>query len=249
MSSTTRTCTRPIDRALAAGARLRAAIPDVASGVATLTDRVLPDLLPVPDADAFDSVLERGIAIDSPPPQKASVRATTYAALAGIASGNYFDPGAKRRIVVLLTDGESNPDNPGEIASALNEKKGHRLLVVRFWRSDEAVYGGNGKPDPAYRPDPTGRTIVAALAAAAGGRAFEQDQLGVASAYLVSLAGRGPTLETPGTQRSRTPLAPYVAIAALLVLSAALLPRRASISFPVAIRDSSARTPSPRPDA
>ena len=112
MSSTTRTCTRPIDRALAAGARLRAAIPDVASGVATLTDRVLPDLLPVPDADAFDSVLERGIAIDSPPPQKASVRATTYAALAGIASGNYFDPGAKRRIVVLLTDGESKSRQP-----------------------------------------------------------------------------------------------------------------------------------------
>ena len=31
------------------------------------------------------------------------------AALADIASGNYFEPAATRRIVVLLTDGESNP--------------------------------------------------------------------------------------------------------------------------------------------
>ena len=48
--------------------RLRAAIPQVPAGVATLTDRVLPDLLPVPDVAGFDAVVERGVAIESPPP-------------------------------------------------------------------------------------------------------------------------------------------------------------------------------------
>jgi hypothetical protein len=226
-SATANSPTR-LDRALAAAARLRATIPDVAAGVATLTDRVLPDLLPVPDAAAFDAVLERAVAIDSPPPRETSVRATTYAALANIPAGNYFDRGATRRIVVLLTDGESNPVNPGEIARALNENQGYRLLAVRFWRSDEAVYGANGRPEGAYRPDPTGRAILAAVTAEAGGRAFEHDQLGAASNYLLQLAGGGPTRQVPGTERSRTPLAPYVALAALLLLLASLWPGWAS---------------------
>src|SRR5262245_2447768 len=38
-----------LDRAVAAAVRLRAAIPGVESGISTLTDRVLPDLLPVAD--------------------------------------------------------------------------------------------------------------------------------------------------------------------------------------------------------
>jgi hypothetical protein len=215
-----------LDRALAAAARLRATIPGVAAGIATLTDRVLPDLLPVSDAEGFDAVLQRGIAIDSPPPVKTSVRATTYAALANIAPGNYFAPGARRRIVVLLTDGESNPVDTAEIARVLNEKQGYRLLAVRFWRSDETVFGSNGKPEPAYQPDPTGRAILAAVTAADGGRAFEQDQLGAASGYLVRLAGRGPSRQAPGSQPSRTPLAPYVVIAALLLLVASLSPSR-----------------------
>jgi hypothetical protein len=213
-----------LERARTAAARLRAMIPDVASGIATLTDRVLPDLLPVPDAAGFDAVLQRGIAIDSPPPRETGVRATTYAALTNITSGNYFDRGARRRIVVLLTDGESNPVNTGEIARALNETQGYRLLALRFWRSDEAVYGRNGTPDSAYRPDPAGRAILAAIASAAGGRAFEQGRLAAAGDYLVSLAGSGPTRRAPGTERSVTPLAPYVAVAALLLLVASLWP-------------------------
>jgi hypothetical protein len=238
-----------LDRALAAAARLRAAIPSVTAGIATLTDRVLPDLLPVPDAAGFDAVLERGVAIDSPPPRETSVRATTYSVLAGIASGNYFDRAVKRRIVVLLTDGESNPVDPGEIARVLSEKQGYRLLIVRFWRSDEAVYGSNGTPEAAYRPDPTGRAIVAAVAAAAGGRAFEQDQLGAASSYLRRLAGRGPTRRAPGSGRSPTPLAPYVATAALLLLVASLWPGWANrpVQLPEALTGCGRRVAARRP--
>lgn len=210
-----------LDRARAAAERLRAAIPDVAAGIATLTDRALPDLLPVPDAAAFDAVLGRAVAIESPPPRQTSVRATTYGALANIASGDYFAPAVTRKIVVLLTDGESNPVDPGGIAHALSEKRGYRLLAVRFWHSDEAVYD-SGRPENAYRPDPTGRALLTAVAEAAGGRAFEEGRLGAASRYLVGVAGHGPTRTALGTEQTRTSLAPYVAIAALLLLAASL---------------------------
>ena len=146
------------------------------------------------------------------------MRATTYGALADIASGNYFEPSAARRIVVLLTDGESNPVDPGEIARALPAAKGYRLVTVRFWNNGEAVYGSGGKPEAGYRPDPSGRLILDALAAATGGRAFEESQIPGASSTLRSLAGQGPTAVARGESQSLRPLAPFLVAAALLVL-------------------------------
>jgi hypothetical protein len=207
-----------LDRARTAAERLRATVPDVASGVATLTDRVLPDLLPVPDSPAFDAVVERAVAIGRPPPRQTRVRATTYAALGNIASGNYFDRGARRRIVVLLTDGESNQVDSSGIARALSANRGYRLLALRFWRGDEAVYD-DGKPETAYRPDPAGRTVLTEVAAAVGGKVFEQGQVGGAARYLAGLVGSGTTRPATGTQRTRTTLAPYVAVAALVLLA------------------------------
>ena len=116
-ASATATSPTRLDRAIAAAVRLRAAIPEVPSGVATLTDRVLPDLLPVADIgqlrrrrpprgrdrEPAAAGLERSR--DRPTPRSRTSR-----------SGNYFDPAASRRIVVLLTDGESNPVDAGEIA-------------------------------------------------------------------------------------------------------------------------------------
>ena len=48
-----------LDRAVSAAAALRASIPNVEAGIATLTDRVLPDLLPVADRPSFDATLAR----------------------------------------------------------------------------------------------------------------------------------------------------------------------------------------------
>jgi len=213
-----------LDRAIAAAVRLRSSISEVPSGVATLTDRVLPDLLPVAGATSFDAVARRAVAIESPPPRDSSERATTYAALAQIASGNYFAPTATRRIIVLLTDGESNPVDAGEIARALPASKGYRFVCVRFWGSDESVFDGNGKPEAAYRPDPSGGADLEELAAATGGRSFPESRIGAASARLRTVAGNGPTAVAPGETRSRLTLAPYLVAAALLFLLAALLP-------------------------
>src|SRR5205823_13167696 len=139
-------------------------------------------------------------------------------------SGNYFERAATRRIVVLLTDGESNPVNAGEVARVLPAAHGYRFLAVRFWRGGEAVYGSDGKPEPGYRPDPSGRTTLAALASSSGGRAFEEGEVGAASSYLSGLAGHGPTRATRAGEPGRTPLAPYAAALALLFLAGAVWP-------------------------
>lgn len=224
-ASSTPTAPTRLDRAVAAAQRLRAAIADVPSGVATLTDRVLPDLLPVADVASFDAVAGRGVAIESPPPAGTDIRATTYSALGDIASGGYFPAETTTRLVVLLTDGESNPVDATEIARALSPARGYRFIAVRFWRSDETVYKSTGKPETAYRPDPLGRVVLADVASALGGRAFEEGSIAAAAAYLHRTAGSGPTTAAPAATPTRTPLAPYLAVVALLLLAFALVPR------------------------
>ena len=210
-----------LDRAAAAAITLRNAIPDVPAGVLTLTDRVLPDLLPVPDVGGFDGVVNRAVRIESPPPQATSVRATTYSALGQIATGDVFPPAATRRIVVLLTDGESGPVGTSELARAL---AGYRFEAVRFWASDESVYNADGRAESAYRPDPSGRAVLSDLASSLGGKSFEQGQVKEATRYLRSLVGSGHTVAGAATEEHRYPLGPYVALAGLLVLLAFLAP-------------------------
>jgi hypothetical protein len=223
-ASMTSTSPTRLDRAIVAAVRMRAAIADVPAGIATLTDRVLPDLLPVPDTASFDAVAERAVAIESPPPSETEVRATSYSALDQVASGDYFDPRARRRLVVLLTDGESNPIDPGQIARALPAAQGYRFLAVQFWRSGEAVDGANGKPETAYRPDPLGRLILQSLAKATGGQVYTENRLGAAISDLQRAAGSGPTTLSRTVTESRRSLAPYLAVLGLLLLALSLVP-------------------------
>jgi hypothetical protein len=210
-----------LDRATAAAVRLRNAIPDVPSGVLTLTDRVLPDLLPVPDVAGFDGVVERAVAIESPPPHATAPRATSYDALGQIATGGSFAPSVKRRIVVLLTDGESNPVQTSDVT---RELAGYRFLAIRFWGSKESVFDGDGKVEAAYRPDPSGATTLRDLAASLDGRSFDESRVAAAAKYLRAIAGTGPTMRSAGTDLRRVPLTPYLALLGLLALVAGLAP-------------------------
>ena len=227
-ASLTPTSPTRLERAVHAAVALRGAIPQVAAGVATLTDRVLPDLMPVPDVAGFDGVMRRAIAIESPGPASSGVVATTYASLGDIAAGNYFEAGVTRRVIVLLTDGESNAFDPSEVAGALPPSAGWRLLAIRFWNPRESVYD-NGQPELAYHPNPAGAAILSGLAAATSGRFFDEDALGAARAYLRRIVGGGPTLLLPATTLSPQPLAPWLAGVAALLLLAAVVPGPAAV--------------------
>jgi hypothetical protein len=148
------------------------------------------------------------------------VRATSYDALQQIPGAGYFDPKARERIVVVLTDGESAPTQIGEVADAFAAVPGFRVLFVRFWRGNEAVYDEDGHAETAYRPDRTGGAQLDALASALDGQAYDERSLGAASRQLRQLAGNGPTTTSPGTVKTLTPLAPFTAALALLTVFA-----------------------------
>jgi hypothetical protein len=207
-----------LERAIQEAARLRAALPNVPSGVATLTDRVLPNLLPVPDQNAFDATLQKTIAIEQPAPFETAVRATDFGALAGIPEAGYFDPSARHRVVVLLTDGETRTYDAAAVSKAYGASPRAGLVAVRFWRADEAIWRTPKRPDPSYRPDPSSAVQLAGLAAVTGGRVFQEGELAASTAAIRSVLGSGPTHEIGRVQRV-DPLGPYVALAALLPLA------------------------------
>jgi hypothetical protein len=206
-----------LEREMSAAIRIRSSLPSIPSGVATLTDRVLPNLLPVPDAAAFDATVNQTIAINQPPPRELNVRATNFFALSAIPTSGYFASSATHRAVVLLTDGESSFFDAAAVGRAFGGTPRTDFLAVQFWRSKESIYRASGKPDPNYRPDPASKTQLASLATATHGQAFTETNVGGAAAALRTMLGTGPTRSVGHTQSTR-PLAPYVALLALLPL-------------------------------
>jgi hypothetical protein len=165
--------TNRLRRALAMAQRVHDRLLDVPSGIATMTDRVLPNVFPTIDQQEFASALGGTVGIDAPPPKGLSDKATTFAALDTFEGTNFFDPGIKHRLVVLFTDGETAPYFPGDLRQALRSSPPTRLVVVHVWRRGERLYRyGGEKPDPTYAADPRSGRAVTALAAAVGGRAY-----------------------------------------------------------------------------
>lgn len=202
-------------RARQAALRLHSELTQIPSGVATLTDRVLPDLFATGDAAAFASTV-RHLGIEQPPPQSIAVNATTFAPLADVATQGYFAPVARRRLLVVLTDGESQAFSAAEVARALRSGPGVSLVLVRVWAEGERVFGPSGQPE-SYLPDPQSGQALASLAAATGGRVFAERDLGAAATFAHSALGTGPTTAR-GREVRTTPLAPYLAAAALVPL-------------------------------
>ena len=210
---------------------MRDAIPQVPSGIATLTDRVLPNLFPNPDRNVFAQTLAQAVMIEQPPPQTSNPVATTLGALGALGTQNFFAPSAKRRVLVVLTDGENAPNpnppfDPAGIAKDFAAGPGVRLVLVQLWSSQEQVYAANGAPETGYHLHPESARTMSTLAKATRGRSFGESSLGGAARAVQAAAGRGPTKVEGRTERTQT-LASYIALLALLPL---LLVLRHSVS-------------------
>jgi len=95
------------DRARRIARDIRAALPQVRAGVGSLTDRALPHLFPTIDGSTFRSTLARSIAIERPPPSSYSRLATDLNGLAAVGRQGYFLPETRKRLLIVLTDGET----------------------------------------------------------------------------------------------------------------------------------------------
>jgi hypothetical protein len=214
-----------LQRARTDAARIRSGLADVPAGIASLTDRVEPLLFPTADQATFDSTLKDALRVESPPPLEIAPNATSFNALASLGTQGFFAKGVRRRVVVALTDGESQSLDVAQLGASL---AGTPFVVLQIWNARERVYD-NGLAEPAYRPDPDATTLVGDLARATGGRAFDAGQVGAATEAVRQLLGSGPS-RPEGVVTRITPLAPWIALAAVAPL-ALLLRRRLLLTF------------------
>jgi len=211
-------------RAREAALRFRTAFPEVPVGIASFTDRVLPHLFPSADDDVFVATLRRSLAVDRPPPRTSySTLATNLSALETVVSRRFFTPTVRRRVIFVITDGESTPVSAARIGALFRRPPGVDTIFLHVWNEDERVFDGN-EPEPQYSPDPRSRGILDATAETLRGRVFAESELDQAITAARNLIREGPTVER-GRKRNRIGLAPYLAGAVFFPL-ALLLWRR-----------------------
>lgn len=214
--------TARLDRARALAKELRFRLEDVPTGVASLTDRLLPHLFPTLSATAFTATVDRAVEIERPPPERRSNRATALAALGDLGRQNFYGSKARVRLAVVFTDGESVPFNLGELRSLL---LGGRvaLYFVHVWHPEDRVYGPRGERE-SYRPDPNSRVVLDRLAREVGGGVFDEQELPTALAAVQRRLGTG-AVEPRGRELRAVALAPWVIAAAILPLGFVLFRR------------------------
>jgi hypothetical protein len=217
LASATPTSPSRIARAKAVTAALHDVLPDVPVGLASITDRTLPHLFPSPDGEVFRSTLQKAIGIERPPPVHTFVRRVTdLEALSAVATQGFFSPTVRRRVLVVVTDGESLPGARARLAPLFRRPPGIASVFVHVWDRDERVFRGR-TPEPGYRADPDARAALDRLAAEVGGEVFAESELVRASEALPGLVGSGPSV-VQGERRRDIALAPYFVAAAFVPL-------------------------------
>jgi hypothetical protein len=193
-----------------------AQLPGIPLGVATFTDRVLPDAFPSADPAIFASTV-RAVTVDSPPPRETQRVATGFAALAELRTAGFYSRAQTRRALLLITDGESVPFDAAALAHTLAVRPQIHVVVVRVGGAGDRLRTASGQAGGIYRPDPAGaRRAVSQLVDATKGRSFTGSAAGVA-ASLRSEIGTGTTLRVAAEPETRS-LAVFVVLLSVVPL-------------------------------
>ena len=189
---------------------------DIPVGLAAMTDRVLPVVMPTPNYGLVRRTLDQSVGINQPPPSQIyQGRATTFSALFPMSNSNFYSPGVRHPILVVFTDGEAVP-----IRSAIGYDLARAMTVhplfVRVWAPTERIYR-HGRVVPGYRPDPTSDHALHQFAAAAHGRVFGENDLHELAQTIRAEAGSSP-VETDVVGYARVALAPWFVLAGVIPL-------------------------------
>jgi hypothetical protein len=208
-----------LERAHALASAIRSQLPDVPAGIAQFTDWTVPHLFPTVDPSTFRHVLERSVYVESLGSRESDVVATDLNALAAFGGDSYFSPGIRRRVLVVLTDGESPPVDTRLVQLP---RTGIRTAFVHVWDGDESIWRPKGA-EPQYRPDPSSRRTLAQAAAHVGGAVLDEHQEGNIISWARGELGDGPT--RPRERRDLFALMPFVMLAAAVPLGLLLRSR------------------------
>ena len=202
---------------------LQAELPGIPVGIASLTDRVLPHLFPTVDRRVFGETMREAVGIERPPPSTSfGTNVTTLDALGAVPTLNFFTPAAKRRALVVFTDGESEP-----VTSVLSTDFARTpridVTLVRVGDGNDRIYE-SGVAEAGYTPNPVAATLLATTASLTRGRVLEEGQVGEVAAAVREALATGPTVDRR-IEGNRRALMPYVALLAILPLGFVLYRR------------------------
>jgi hypothetical protein len=130
-----------LDRAKREAKQVIRQLGDIPVGIATMTDRVLPDVMPTTDLAVVVRTLDVSVGINEPPPiERYPGRATTLQALYPISNNNMFPPEVKHPLLVIFTDGEASP-LPHHLGYAIAQQLTIPPLFVHVWGPNEHDLG------------------------------------------------------------------------------------------------------------
>ncbi|HET7744160.1 MAG TPA: VWA domain-containing protein, partial [Gaiellaceae bacterium] len=197
-----------LDRARHIAEKVADELPDLPIGLAGFTDRVLPYLFPTTDRRVIDATLEDAVDIEQPPPSDVYTNeATNLNALASVAQLNYFTPAAKKRVVIVMTDGESQPVE-SSLGPPFQKPPRVETIYVKIGDGGERIYTG-GIPEAAYKPSSQAGADLARAASLTGGKVFDESQVGQIVGAVRNAIGQGPTVQKRH-EGGRRPLMPYI---------------------------------------
>jgi hypothetical protein len=186
---------------------LRNALPEVPMGIASSTSQVLPHLFPTTDRRVFEATLEDSIDIERPPPSYSATLATALEGLASVPTKNFFPKSAKKRVLVVLTDGETQPlESPADFATAFKTEPEVETILVRLWDEEERIYE-TGAAEVGYRPLVGSEALLEQIAELAQARVLAESEAAQVSQLVAEEVGEGPTIarELEGRRRALMP--------------------------------------------
>ena len=196
------------ERAVALAKRLRAGMPELRFGIATLTDRVLPHLFPTSRAAAFHSTLDEAIGVERPASvQRGNAIGTNLAGLVVVPRTAFFSPESKRRVLVVFTDAETRPFDPNELRIEFRRAP-IATALVRVGSEGERVFTSDGLVDARYRPPLGVEGELATFAAATRARTFDEREFGSVRDFVRRSVGSGGP-RTRAKEVDPTPLAAW----------------------------------------
>jgi hypothetical protein len=198
-------------------------LPEVRLGLASMTDRILPHVFPTTDRRVVETSLRESIGIEKPGPTVSltGTPTTTYDSLASIPTRNYFSSTARKRLLVVLTDGETRPPEQ-DLTRPFQHDRRIKTLLVRVGAPGEKIYDGSVAED-AYQPFGNATAALQRVASQANGQVVSGDPKALVSAARAAL-GTGPTAART-IEGERRALMPWVTLAALLPLGLLLMRR------------------------